>query len=221
MNAGLKSILSAPQLVISQIKELIEIIVDFETANKYEISATGGRRLGNIIERGGGFKAVLKRWFLRSHRPFDIDVFNAENQAVLHLHRRFFFFFSDLEVVDVQTGQKYGSVHRRFGIIRKKYDLLDANGKLLAQVRSPVWRLWTFPVYNPAGLQVAEITKRWKGILSEAFTDADRYIVDFRETFNQWSDEQKAVLFAAAISIDFDFFENNQGSGGLVDFFSP
>lgn len=29
---------------------------------------------------------------------------------------------------------------------------------------------------------------------------------------------ERAVIFAAAISIDFDFFENNQGVRGLLDF---
>ena len=36
-----------------------------------------------------------------------------------------------------------------------------------------------------------------------------------------WTEEQRVVLLAAAVSIDFDFFENNQGSGdgGLFSFF--
>ena len=32
--------------------------------------------------------------------------------------------------------------------------------------------------------------------------------------------EQKALLLAAAISIDFDFFENNQGTDGLLNVFN-
>ena len=70
---------------------------------------------------------TLKRFFLRSHRPLDIDVFDGQQQAVLHLTRSFFFFFSDLEVLEPASGTKFGSIHRRFGIIYKKYDLYDNN----------------------------------------------------------------------------------------------
>ena len=65
MTSNLKSVLRGPQLVITQVKELLEIFIDFETANKYEMSDTQGSPLGHILERGGGFGTVLKRWIRR------------------------------------------------------------------------------------------------------------------------------------------------------------
>ena len=32
----------------------------------------------------------------------------------------------------------------------------------------------------------------------------------------EWTDAERRIIFAAAIAIDFDFFENNQRSGGLL-----
>ena len=52
--------------------------------------------------------------------------------------------------------------------------------------------------------------------MRELFTDADTYRIAFE--VGSWTLEQRLVVFAAAISIDFDFFENNQGRGGTITF---
>lgn len=203
------------QLYVQQRKEWIEIVVDWETTNKYAVLDQSGAEVAFIAERGGGWITRLKRWFFRSHRAFEIDVLSKSSQVLLHLSRPFFWFFSDLAVSSPQ-GEKFGSVHRRFGVLFKKYDLRDEMGQVFARVKSPIWRLWTFPVQDLSGQTRSTIAKRWGGVLREVFSDADTYQVDFGS--HPWTPAQKAVLFAAAISIDFDFFENNQGSrGGLFD----
>lgn len=197
-------------LFIQQRKEWTEIVIDWETSNKYAILDSQRGEQGFIAERGGGFATKLKRLLLRSHRPLDIDVLSRTSEVLLHLSRAFFWFFSDLDVKSPE-GERFGSVHRRFGILRKIYDLKDETGHVFARIESPIWRLWTFPV---VGTQ-AVISKKWGGALRELFTDADTYRVDFSD--HPWSNPQRAVLLAAAISIDFDFFENNQGRGGLLN----
>lgn len=199
-------------LFIRQIKEMVEIFIDFETKNKYEILDQEKNQIGFIAERDGGFWGVVKRWFLRSHRPLEVDVFNAQREKVLLLSRPFFWMFSDLYVQD-HSGQKVGRIHRRFGILYKKYDLYDAQDKLFARIKSPLWRLWTFPIRSPAGEDLGVISKKWSGFLKEIFTDADMYMFSMEE--NQVSEDQKLIGLAAAISIDFDYFENNQGKQGL------
>lgn len=202
-----------PELFIRQRKEWTEIIVDWETSNRYEILGPGQQTLGMIAERGGGLLQSLKRAFLRAHRGFEIDVFNPAGVLLLTLARSFFFFFSDLAVT-TPDGTALGSVHRRFGILFKKYDLRDASGRTFARIRSPLWRLWTFPILAEDGSAAGSISKKWGGALREVFSDADTFRVDFAS--HAWSSAQRAVIFAAAISVDFDFFENNQGSGGLI-----
>lgn len=209
-----------PQLFVQQRKEWAEIIIDFETANQYAILDSNKRELGVIAEHGGGFMFVLKRWLLRSHRPFDIEVLATTGEKLLHLKRDFFFFFSDLEVA-TENGERLGSIHRRFGILYKKYDLYDSENQLFARIQSPLWRLWTFPVVDALGNAIASVNKHWGGVLREVFTDADTYMIDFAQEQTRGgllTHGQRAVVLAAAISIDFDFFENNQGrSGGIFD----
>lgn len=211
MKTELENLLSAyPQLFVQQRKEWTEIIINWETSNRYVILDASRGQVGFVAERGGGFGTKLRRMFLRSHRPFDIDILSRTGEQLLLLTRKFFWFFSDLEVKSPE-GERYGSVHRRFGFIHKIYDLRDEMGRVFVRVESPIWRLWTFPLLNTS----AKITKRWSGALREVFTDADTFLVDFGS--ESWSPSQKAVILAAAISIDFDFFENNQGSSGVLD----
>jgi uncharacterized protein YxjI len=212
MNALDASFLAAhPQLSLKQRKEWVEILVDFEMRNQYVVRGAGGEEVGTLAEEGGGLGAVLKRWLLRSHRPLEAALCDRSGAIVLRLSRPFFFLFSDLHVRDA-AGQAIGSVHRRFGILHRKYDLRDAFGHTFARVTSPVWRIWTFFVTAADG-RAATIGKKWGGLLREVFADADTFGVDFSRA--SWSAAERAVIFSAAVSIDFDFFENNQGVGGV------
>ena len=199
------------QLSLKQRKEWVEILVDFETRNQYAVRGSGGEELGTLAEERGGFGRALTRWFLRSHRPLDAALCDRTGAVVLRLSRAFFFLFSDLDVSDAQ-GVRVGSVHRRFGILYRKYDLRDAAGRTFARVKGPIWRIWTFFVKAEDGRD-ATIGKRWGGLLREVFADADTFGIDF--SLASWAPEERAVIFSAAVSIDFDFFENNQGVGGV------
>ena len=204
-----KTIDASPQLIIRQIKEWAEIIINFESRNKYEIQTPSGEKFGYIVERDGGLLDTLKRVFLRSHRPLEIDILGNDGGNAYHLSRKFFFLFSDLNVAD-RDGQKLGSIHRRFGILYKKYDICDKHGNPFAHIQAPIWRLWTFPISNKTGQDVGVISKKWQGLLREAFTDADSFLVDYGK--GAWQTSQKIVILCAAVSIDFDFFEDNQGN---------
>jgi uncharacterized protein YxjI len=201
------------QLSLRQRKEWVEILIDFETRNQYAIRGAGGEELGTLAEEGGGIGRTFSRWLLRSHRPLDAAVCDRAGAVLLRLKRPFFFLFSDLDVSDAQ-GVKLGSIHRRFGILHRKYDLRDALGRTFARVRSPLWRIWTFPVRADDGRE-ATIGKKWGGMLREVFADADTFGIDFSRS--SWSAEERATIFCAAVSIDLDFFENNQGVGGVFD----
>lgn len=210
----MKEILDRNILFIRQKKELMEIIVDFETRNKYEILDEQQNSIGWVIEKGKGFLSTIARIFLKSHRPLDIYIFDNSRKELMHLTRNFFFFFSDL-FINAPNKQLHGSIHRRFGILHKKYDLKDRSGNLFATISSPIWKLWTFPVLSTNGKQISCINKKWKGILQEAFTDADTFMINFEN--QDLSIDKKTIILAAAISIDFDFFEDNSGRGGALN----
>jgi len=202
----MNALTTGPQLVFRQIRELAEIFLNFETVNKFMIFDHEGAPCGQVIERGSGLFAFLKRMVLGSHRPFVIDVFDASGKSVLTFDRTFFWLFSDIYIRNAE-GTLIGSAHRKFGIINKIYELRDGNGMTFAHVNSSLFKIWTFAIRDAAGTEIARISKKWTGVLKEVFTDADNFMIEFGS--HSWTLAQRTVIFATAISVDFDFFENN------------
>tara|TARA_Y100000817_G_scaffold241943_1_gene193869 strand:- start:288 stop:950 length:663 start_codon:yes stop_codon:yes gene_type:complete len=194
------------QLFLKQKLEMGELILNFETKNKYEILTSSGQYHGAVIEESGGFWGFLNRTVFRSHRPFKITVYNKSNVPILRLERKFFWMFSDLFISD-SHGTRIGSIHRRFGLLRKKYDLMDFNQMVFAQINAPIWRIWTFKIFDVRGKEIGSISKKWTGVFKEVFTDSDSFGVDL--SYSEWDTLKKVIVFCAAISVDFDFFEDN------------
>jgi uncharacterized protein YxjI len=192
------------RLFIKQIKEWTEILVNVETANKYKLLDENGGERAFIFEKGSGLMRLITRSIFRSHRPLDIAVQDPSNHECLHLTRPFYFFFSELTIRD-GGGKVLGVIKRRFAFLSKVYDLEDGQGRVIATIRSPFWKVWTFPVLSNSGQEIATISKKWGGLLSEIFTDSDTFGIEFGSV----ADEHKPILLAAAISIDLDFFEDN------------
>lgn len=185
-----------------------EILFEWEQRNQYMIRDARDSYRGAVVEQRTGFLAALMRTFLGSHRPLELAVFDgAEQNVVLTLRRPFYFFLSEMQVHD-ENGSVIGGVEKKLTFLSKRYRLFDTRGNLFAEIRSGLFKIWTFPVFDTSGREIATISKKWAGFLKESITDADRFTIDFATS--QLSLDQQAVVFAAALSIDFDYFENNQ-----------
>jgi uncharacterized protein YxjI len=193
------------EVFIQQVKEWGEIFTGFETSNKYELLDSQGASIGRLAEEGSGIFHFLKKQIFRSHRSMVVKVWDKNGGEYLTLERPFFWFFSDLYVKD-ESGKKLGQVRRRFAFIYKKYDLLTAKGHVFGYIRAPIWNLWTFPIFDKREKEVGVVTKKWGGILKEVFSDADKFGI----RLPQWDYEQRVIALACAISIDMDFFDDNQ-----------
>ncbi len=198
---------TAKELVIKQNKEWVEILTGWESSNSYSIFDDQGYKRADIFERSKGLFDNLLKQFWGSHRGFEAVILNTNNTEAIKLQRSAYLFFSSMNILD-EHGTFVGQVKRRFGIIFKKYDLLDKDMRVYAYIKSPLWAIWTFRVYLPGeSTPAASISKQWSGLLKESFTDTDNFKLSFGTHI--WSKSERCVLLAAAISIDFDFFENN------------
>lgn len=184
----------------------LEILLNWEMANEYAVQDGRGGIRGYVVEQGRGFGAAVKRTLLGSHRPLHLAVFStSEREVVLELMRPFYFFMSKMDVL--AEGRRIGKIIRRFVFLRARYELHDDRGQIFAIVVKPLLNIWTFEIHDRNGRRRGEIAKKWTGLAREWFTDADKFRVMFDD--DEWTLNQKAVLVAAALSIDFDFFENN------------
>ena len=194
----------APALIVQQRFELGEMF-GLETRNKYAIEAEGGQPIGYAAEQQKSMLGFFLRQVLGHWREFEVLFFDDRREPVLKAIHPFRVFFQRLEVKDA-AGRRLGAIQQRFSLLSKRFDVENSTGRVILEVRSPLWRLWTF-VFMRGGVEAARIEKKWGGLLAEGFTDKDR----FRIQFGRVSLEERQLLLAGAIFIDLQYFENKGG----------
>ncbi len=187
-------------LVISQKKEWGEIFTGFETKNKYAVMETNGNELYFAGEVDGN---LLLRLFLKSTRPFTIDIKGSDGQTIISIKRPWRFYFHEADILD-SSGKKIGNLKKRFSFIRRIYTVTDDSGNELFELFGPILHPWTFNIMKSGG-EVGKITKKWSGFGKEIFTDADNFGVTFPREMTVLT---KAILLGAVFLIDFVHFEN-------------
>ena len=188
-----------PEFYVRQEIEHLEVFTGFETSNRYSIRTPDGQQLLYAFEES----SMLGRNILKSHRPLTVHIVDRNNTNVITAGRSFYWFLSHLHVSD-GSGQRIGSMQRRFSLLTRKFDLKDATGRVVAEMRGPIFRPFTFMVYQQ-GQEIGRVTKQWSGLGREAFTDADTFKVEVDTS--RMGQDFSLLMLASAISIDLDFFE--------------
>lgn len=198
-----------PTLLVRQAKEWVEILLGVEEANRYEICDEGGRVVARAAEVGEGLVRLLLRLTLRRLRPLELRIFNLGGEPLARAEKPFRFYFHEIEVFE--GDQLIGRVVRRFSLLNRSFELLDPAGNVLASLQSRLFRIWTFQV-RVQGREIGRISKRWGGLLREAFSDSDTFGVSFGEAEPRL---RKLLLFATFL-VDFTSFEDNSNQRGLL-----
>lgn len=192
---------SANLLHIRQRRELIEL-VGIESRNRFEIKSEQGELIAYAAEERKGVMDFLFRQFLGHWRTFNILIFDSQRKPVFRARHPFRWLFQRIEVFDAQ-GRLLGALQQRFAIFTKSFDVQGPDGTVLMTVRSPIWRIWTFP-FMVAGQEMGRVEKKWSGLLREAFTDQDFFVLKMEPTITA---DVRPLLLAAAIFIDLQYFE--------------
>jgi uncharacterized protein YxjI len=193
-------------LRVQQKKEWGEILTGFEGRNRYQVVGDNGEPLYFAGEVGGGAGLFLLRLFLKASRPFTMELKSPSGATALRVRRPWRFWFSRANIEDGE-GRLLGSIQQRFAFFARVYDVLGPTGEVLAHLRGPFFKPWTF-IIEEAGREVGRIQKRWSGFGKEMFTDADSFGV----TFNDARDSRlRPLVVGATFLIDFVHFENRGG----------
>jgi len=194
---------STRRLFVKQIHEIGEWI-GFETRNKYQIVAEDGTPVAFAAEQQKGIFGFLLRQYLGHWRKFDVHFFSPDRRILLVGHHPFRWFFERIELNE--DGRRIGAIQKRFSVFSKCFDVEDEDGKVILEVSSPIWKLWTF-VFRHRGREVASVKKKWSGLLSEALTDRDNFLVEFGE---EMSASEKKLVLASAVFVDLLYFERKR-----------
>jgi hypothetical protein len=202
------------ELIVSQKIELAEMLLDYESRNKYTVYGANRAPVAYAAEQGKGFLGVLMRLLLKHWRTFEIHLFTPDRQIVAKATHPFRFLpFNECLLVHDTRGVYLGAVQRRFSFFSKVFDVLGPSNEVLLSVKSPLWKPWTFE-FMGQGQRQAIIEKKWGGLLKEMFTDADVFRLGFDNP--HLPDSSRWLLIAAAIFVDLQYFENNSGASASI-----
>ncbi len=197
-------------LSVKQSKELAEILVGYDVANRYALRDDAGRELATVMEESGGLGGAIMRNLFGVARAMKMHIVHTDGREIAELSKGWSLFFHRVELTS--GGQLLGAVDRQWSLLGRKYQVTDDRGRVLARIQRPLFKLWTYPVFDDNGRQIATISKRWGGLLTEIFTDADTYGVVFEGGVDN---RLRSLLLAAMFLIDMTNTENNANSGGL------
>ncbi len=201
-------------IFIKQIKNWGEILIGVEAKNKYVMTDASGNKLGWVIEKSSGIISFFSRLIFRSHRPLDVRVYDSNEVEVLRFERPFYFFFSTAKVYS--QNNYLGQIDQRFAIFKKRYSIVDANESSVGIIESGFFNFFNFEIEGALGANIGRISKKWGGLIKEIFTDGDTFGVEMNEDL---ANAHKALILSTAISIDFDYFEDNQGGRSPLQIF--
>jgi uncharacterized protein YxjI len=192
------------RVIVRQARDWTELL-DLKAPNRYALLTEDGALAGMAAEYPGSF---LLRWWLKARRPFEMGIYASEERRypAIRLRRPWTWFLSRLEVLDAD-GRPLGVVRERLSLLRRRFDLEAPDGRVLARIVGPFWRPWTFVLRAATGeRELGRIEKRWSGVVSEVLTDADTFLV----TLPEGDPDLRRLALAAAILVDFRFFEKAQ-----------
>jgi uncharacterized protein YxjI len=170
----------------------------FEMRNQYELSDEEGKPIGAVEQVGQSPFAFVVRLIsdLDVALPVTLAVTDTDGQPVLRLHKPWFRY--SVAVSD-GAGNALGFVNKQLRLGKAIFDLVGPQGEALGQVRAENWRARDFRIDDPSGNEVARVTKQWRGLATEMFTDADSYAVTFPPTTDE---TLRDLALAAALSVD-------------------
>lgn len=204
-----ETLLAARKLHVQQVLEGFEVVLGFETRNKYRIFDDNMQPIAYAAEATEGIFGHLSRLFLKHWRTFKVNIYSHERE-LMYVAKFPFRWFLKTMILEDHHGKSVGHMEQRFAIFSKKFDVYDSQGVLLANIKSPLLKAWTFE-FMDHGRKVGTVQKKWSGGLTEIFTDKDNFVVSYAQP--DLTLETKAMMLATCLMVDIIYFENNQGYG--------
>ncbi|MEY2419002.1 MAG: hypothetical protein QOG90_1682 [Actinomycetota bacterium] len=187
------SIFTESVLVVNQKAKLIEL------TNEYAISDQNGNKIGSVTQVGQGKGRKVLRALTRVDQFLSIklEVAEADGTVVLRLERGAKLIKSKIAVSDGK-GNAIGNINQE-NVIGKIHFGLEAGGRTVGSINAENWRAWNFNIKDHNGREVARVTKKWAGVMKEAFTTADNYFVEITQPIE---DPLRSLVLAAALCVD-------------------
>lgn len=186
------SLLERELLVVDQKTKL------FELRNEYRIFDADGDVAGSIEQIGQSWVTIVARIGsdLDVVLPVKLEVRDADGAPLLILNKPWFRMTLTITRPD---GAAVGSIRKKIRVGKARFVLLDPSGIELGTVNAQNWRGKDFKIMDLNQQAVADVNKKWKGLATELFTDADRYAIRLDTSARE---PLRSLALSAALAID-------------------
>ena len=206
----LAGMFESSELRMRQMRELAEVLIGWETKNRYEVCDSTGRVAVYVGETGDGWGSALKRNFWPFYKA-RLECVTLGGTVALAVERPWSFILSRAEV-EAWDGRPLATIQQRFTFLGRRFDVLTPGGAVIATVEGPLFRPWTFRILQ-RGVEVAVVRKRWSGLLQEALTDADTFTLEFKP---ECTDARlRQTILAVALLMDMTYFDNRSSKSSF------
>ncbi len=171
----------------------------FKFANEYKIFDAQGEQVGAVTQHVSGWHKVLRSLLnIKKMMPFTLSLTAPTGETLLEIKRGWTFWMAKIVIID-PTGATVGHIRQKWAFLKPTFHILDSNETKIAEINGD-WKAWSFTITDPQGAALGTINKKWNGIMKEAFTTADKYIVSVDPALHE--NTQKVAILAGAITID-------------------
>jgi uncharacterized protein YxjI len=195
-------LLSRPTLVVEQKVKL------FEMRNQYRIFDETGVQIGAVEQRKQSALTFLARLGtdMDLALPVTLNLLEADGSVALVAAKPWFRMTVQVTRPD---GSAVGSIQKRIRLGKAVFTLNDATGQPVGEVKAQNWRARDFEVRDQNAQSVAQVTKKWRGLAREMFTDADLYVVSVQP---HAVEPIRSLAVAASLAIDVVMKQKDYGS---------
>ncbi|KAJ8357129.1 hypothetical protein SKAU_G00199230 [Synaphobranchus kaupii] len=212
---GLEYLTQIDQLLVHQKVELAEVILGWETNNKYDIKNSVGQQVFHAAEDND----CLTRQCCGPMRPFVLHIHDNYGQEVITVTRPLKCGSCCcpccLQELEVQSppGNPIGYVIQDWHPYLPKFTIQNERKEEVLKIEGPCCSCKCCSDVNfevkslDETTMIGTISKQWTGFLREAYTDADNFGIKFPMDLDV---KIKAVMLGACFLIDFMFFEHSK-----------
>ncbi len=106
--------------------------------------------------------------------PFHLDITDLNAITLVTIKRGWTFWMFKIILINCRQ-DLLGSIKQKFALLKPTFKIFD---EMEIASTTGDWKGWKFKIVDNNNNQIGTISKKWNAILKEAFTTADKYIVD-------------------------------------------
>jgi uncharacterized protein YxjI len=175
-----------------------EKVAFLKFTNTYKVYNSKGDPIGAIKETMPAGYKLLSLLLGKAMLPFKLDILDNDETVLASIKRGWTLFMSKITVLDAE-GSVLAYIRQKFKLFKPVFNILDPQDAPIAVIAGD-WKAWNFTITDGDGNQLGTVSKKWAGILKEAFTTADKYIVSVKPGTEV--DAKKIAIVATAATID-------------------